>query len=746
MKKFIYFCSCLLFSVSISAQESDTLAAQKKAPVDIFQQLTDSSEAYYAAGNYKQSMDVNIKILNLAFEKDDPYLIHKGYRFLGYDYLALNDTIEARDSFLKSERYAKLSKNDTAKAVTYMDLANLYSFIEDDQRVALEYHDKSIDLLEKIGDTASLAKAHYNLVITAFYDNNYNKGYINLMKAQRYADMENDVVLAMGIYNRYGEYYNHRGKFDMAKEYLQMAIGIGEKHDNPIELESSYATLADVLFKEKNFEEAYIAQEKYIEYKDINLEIVKSAVTNTASKKFQLDEYKREAAAAEIARALQAEIVSNKSRLNNLLIITCLVVFFMFIVLFVAYRKRRELYQALKEKNKEYLAAKEKSEQLANAKSNFFSTVSHELRTPLYGVIGLSTILLEDESLKSHRKDLKSLKFSADYLLALINDVLQINKLDSNNIENDESPINVREFLGSVVSSFEYMRLQNKNKLTINISDEVPQTVTGNAIRLSQILMNLVGNACKFTEQGEITISVSLKDTTDSRLSLHFIVEDNGIGIAKEKQEHIFNEFQQVDSLNYNYQGTGLGLPIVKKLLRLSNSEIHLESDLGKGSKFSFDYHFGISEEVETEKEFSPVNTHLLKGKKILIVEDNRINQIVTKKILEKHDIECGVAENGKEAVRKVKKETYDLVLMDINMPVMNGMDASTAIRKFNKTLPIIALTAVEVEEIRYSIYNAGMNDIIVKPYDATKFIQTILKNCTQPLDSGNELVNSASA
>jgi two-component system, sensor histidine kinase len=167
---------------------------------------------------------------------------------------------------------------------------------------------------------------------------------------------------------------------------------------------------------------------------------------------------------------------------------------------------------------------------------------------------------------------------------------------------------------------------------------------------------------------------------------------------------------------------------------------------LGKGSKFSFDYHFGISEEVEVEKEFSPLNTHLLKGKKILIVEDNRINQIVTKKILEKHDIKCAVAENGKEAVRKVKKETFDLVLMDINMPVMNGMDASTTIRKFNKTLPIIALTAVEVEEIRYSIYNAGMNDIIVKPYDATKFIQTILKNCTQPLDSGNDLVNSASA
>jgi CheY-like chemotaxis protein len=410
----------------------------------------------------------------------------------------------------------------------------------------------------------------------------------------------------------------------------------------------------------------------------------------------------------------------------------------------MAYRKRKELYQALKEKNKEYLAAKDKSEQLARAKSNFFSTVSHELRTPLYGVIGLSTILLEDEKLKSHKKDLKSLKFSADYLLALINDVLQINKLDSNKAENDVSTINIREFVESIVSSFEYMRLQNKNKLHIEIDKGVPVLLSGNAIRLSQVLMNLIGNACKFTEDGDISVQISTLTASDERTTLQFVVKDTGIGIPKEKQDGIFNEFQQVDALHYNYQGTGLGLPIVKKLLGLSNSEISLESDLGQGAKFSFPYDFEIPEQVEQEKKFSPVNTQVLKGKRILIVEDNRINQIVTKKILEKHEIHCELSENGEEAVAKVQKDAFDLVLMDINMPVMNGMDATKMIRKFNKTIPIVALTAVEVEEIRYNIYNAGMNDIIVKPYDVTKFIQIVLKNCTQPISSEVNTIASA--
>ena len=408
----------------------------------------------------------------------------------------------------------------------------------------------------------------------------------------------------------------------------------------------------------------------------------------------------------------------------------------------MAYRKRKELVKELKIKNKEYLKAKEHSEKLSKAKSKFFSTVSHELRTPLYGVIGLSTILLEDESLIKHENDLKSLKFSADYLLALINDVLHINKIDSNGLEDEHTSFNIRDLIKKISSSFEYMRLQNKNRIHIHISEQVPNLILGNSVRLSQVLMNLIGNACKFTEDGDIYIIAETIATTNTNTTIKFYVKDTGIGIPNNKLESIFDEFSQADSIDYKYQGTGLGLPIVKKLLAMSDSEIQVESDPGKGSLFSFSLTFEITEQIEKKKDISLMDTTTLNGKKILIVEDNRINQMVTKKILQKSNTICSIAENGEEAIRMVKESDYDLILMDINMPKKNGMEATKEIRTFNTNIPILALTAVEVEEMRQQIYESGMNDIIVKPYDINKFTQTLLKNLSQSevpkIDKGN--------
>jgi CheY-like chemotaxis protein len=252
--------------------------------------------------------------------------------------------------------------------------------------------------------------------------------------------------------------------------------------------------------------------------------------------------------------------------------------------------------------------------------------------------------------------------------------------------------------------------------------------------------MNLIGNACKFTENGHIYISVETIRKDEDTVRLQFSIKDTGIGIAKERQEEIFDEFSQLDNQNYSYQGTGLGLPIVKKLLKLSNSDIQLESALGKGSRFTFTMPFEIADENIAQEKTFQLDTKLLSGKSILVVEDNRINQIVTRKILEKNEMRCTLAENGEEGVKAMEKEPFDMVLMDINMPVMNGIEATKAIRKFNTTTPIIALTAVEVTEMRKEIYAAGMEDIIVKPYDVRKFTQTLLKNL-----SGSGLGENAS-
>jgi len=247
------------------------------------------------------------------------------------------------------------------------------------------------------------------------------------------------------------------------------------------------------------------------------------------------------------------------------------------------------------------------------------------------------------------------------------------------------------------------MLIQNDNKIHIKISKNIPELIRGDSIHLSQILMNLISNACKFTENGEITIKAETQFTKDSKSSIKFTIKDTGMGIAKDMQDSIFDEFSQVNTHSYNNSGSGLGLPIVKKLLALSNSTIHLESELGKGSIITFALSFEVIKEYVDKPTPIAINSKILIDKKVLIVEDNRINQIVTKKILEKNGIICTIAENGQIAIDKIKENTYDLVLMDINMPVKNGIEASKEIRKFNKTIPIIALTAVEIEEIIFT-------------------------------------------
>lgn len=706
----------------------DYQKSEESVTKELLSRLQDSSDSFYNEGKYHKAQYLNVTILELAFEINDPYLIHKGYRNMGYDYLSLGDTVLAQESFRKSAVHAKISKNDTAKAVNYMDLANIYSIQKDSIPKAFEYHDKSIELFEKIDDSIGLAKAHYNAVLTALEAEDYNRAYIHIIRAKKFIKF-GDNAYESGLNNLIAEYHTIKGNYEVADKYFEKVIKDGEKNNYSLELEDAYYNYSESLYKQGKYKLAYEAKKKYDEYYEENLEKKTSAEGEALSAEFQMEEYRKDVQEAEIKTQLQAQIVENKSKLNTILSVVATCILVLLIGLIFAYLNRKELVNELKVKNKEALKAKEESEKLSKAKSKFFSTVSHELRTPLYGVIGLSTILLEDKSLAKHENDLKSLKFSADYLLALINDVLQINKIDSNSIEDEQNSFDIRELIRKISSSFEYMRLQNKNRIHIHISEDIPKYISGNSVRLSQILMNLLGNACKFTEDGDIYLIAESMNITDSEATIKFYIKDTGIGIPAEKQESIFEEFSQANSINYNYQGTGLGLPIVKKLLALAGSEIYLESESGKGSLFSFTLSFKVIEQVEEKKDTSILDTALLEGKKILIVDDNRINQTVTRKILEKNLISCDIAENGEEAIAMAKKNIYDLILMDINMPLKNGMQATKEIREFNKTVPIVALTAVEVDEMRHKIYDSGMNDIIVKPYDITKFSQTILKN-----------------
>jgi signal transduction histidine kinase/CheY-like chemotaxis protein len=732
MKKYLFFIAFFLFFFSSFAQiatdATRDLEKISKEDKRDFQKLLDSSNTFYNNGEYTKSLKLNIKILNKAFKLKNPYFIHQGYRYLAYDYLYINDTILAMDSFKKSENYAKLAKNDTATALTYMDLANVFA-AKENYKKAYTYYDRSINLFNKIKDTAGLVKAHYNVALTSMDKNEYDKTYIHVLKAKSFIQNETHPSFLINLDNFLGEYYIFKKDYANADRILLKSIESAKKDSLLVETENAYFLYSESLFEQERFKEAYEAFKIYDEYSDVNSGVYSSSETLSLTKKFQYEEYRKDIEAAKINNELQAQIVKNKTYVNFILIIVSAIFLIFLVALYSASIKRKKLVTELKIKNTETLKAKEETEKLSKAKVKFFSTVSHELRTPLYGVIGLSSVLLEDKSLKKHKKDLKFLKFSADYLLALINDVLQINKIDSESLEQESSLFNLRELIETIISSFEYMRIQNDNHISINISDDIPKLIKGNSVHLSQILMNIIGNACKFTENGNVYVNAEVLSTKDNKSNIKFTIKDTGIGIEKDKQESVFDEFSQIDNHNYNSNGSGLGLPIVKKLLALSNSDITLESELGKGAAFSFILNFEIPEKVIQKETPKEIDDSILKGINVLIVEDNRINQIVTQKILEKQNITCSIAENGEIAIKKVQKNDYDLVLMDINMPIKNGIEAAYEIREFNKTIPIIALTAVEIEEMRTNIYMSGMNDIIVKPYDISKFISCIIKN-----------------
>ncbi len=409
---------------------------------------------------------------------------------------------------------------------------------------------------------------------------------------------------------------------------------------------------------------------------------------------------------------------------SSLLLLTALILFYLF------YQSKKKYIQSLNEKNTALLIANEEALQLSKIKTQFFSSISHELRTPLYGVIGLSSILLEDENLKPYQEDLKSLKFSADYLLALINDVLTLNKSETSSMSIENAPFNLRKLLENIQKTFELNLEQKNNKLILEIDDSIPQKFIGDSMKLSQIMMNLIGNAIKFNQNGTIRIKIELLEKLDDdRLRIKFSIIDNGIGIPKEKQESIFEEFSQVEKRNHNYQGTGLGLTIVKKLLALFNSEIKLLSDTGKGSLFYFE--LDLQKDIDANNTLpEPDSSNIAcKDMHILIVDDNKINQKVTQKILERRNFKCSFADDGAEAIAQTQKYKYDLILMDVHMPNIDGIEATRSIRTFNTTTPIVAFTAVEIDEIRNSIFDSGMNDIIVKPYVVSQFFNTIFKN-----------------
>lgn len=358
--------------------------------------------------------------------------------------------------------------------------------------------------------------------------------------------------------------------------------------------------------------------------------------------------------------------------------------------------------------------------QAANlAKSAFLANMSHEIRTPMNGILGLTSLAKDETNSQKRQNLLEKAHQSAQILLGILNDILDFSKIEAGKLRLDPQPFVVRELVRPLVDLFGPMAKKKGLALRLAIQVSAKTVLVSDSLRIRQVLSNLLSNAIKFTEQGEVRLTVLLKQVSGEQAELTFIVEDTGIGLSQAQQTQLFKPFNQADdSITRQYGGTGLGLVISQRLVQALGGEgIRLRTQLSKGSEFSFSLPCDIVESDSTKQvELSEPVSHVHLSGKILLVEDNEINQLVAKTQLEKYGLTVVLAADGLQAVEQAKQQEFSLIFMDIQMPVMDGYQATQAIRLFNTRIPIVALTAAAMIEDKQKALAAGMNDHLAKP------------------------------
>ncbi len=663
------------------------------------------------------------------------------------------------------EDYAERSNNKYLKglAATTKALIDIKNHKIEDAKVNVE---KAIIYLEEVSAQEEYALAYELLGVVNYYEGKEEQAIAAFFKAEYYCELIKDsvnlidicfnlsnlyrrnkkwdkciasalkslkAIEATGIkkknksqlYSFIAESYISKGEYKLAKQNLQQALAVSTNQKNKGKVE---LRLANFYKKNKEKEKAFKYYElsiaSYLEYLN-KMKLSSGSVITLEKEKTNKD-------LVNSRMGLENDLFLEKIKFNKYFLFSSLLVILGLILLIIVQFKRVRLgtrtSTLLREKNLALLQEKNIAEEAVTLKSNFIDTITYELKYPLNVIRTVSYLLKEKKIHGKAVEYIDRLAESSKYLLDFINDVIAINLLkNKKTLKVNINKFKLQNTISDVVNLIDTST--TNNKIRIAISKNIPDYIYGDDIKLTQILMNLLVNANKFTYAGFIDLNIVLVDKTIENTKVLFEIKDTGIGIEKEKTKIIFNDFYQGSiAINRNYGGTGLGLSIVEELLKLYKSEIKVVSELNKGTSFSFVIVF---DNTDLNKEVIE-NTVVDRKNRILLVEDDLLIQELMKKRIVDMGLLCDVANNGLEAVNLSKIKNYDLVLMDIQMPVMDGYEATRQIRIFDKTIPIVALTGISQEKYKKEFKRAGIKTIVHKstgPLGMSKIISNELKS-----------------
>ena len=723
MKQILYLI-LLLFCFHLS------FAVQKPLSKQEIEKLVQEGNQYFREAEFIKSLKTLKTALIQAENTKEYALASMASNRIARNFEEVSEENNALFFFKKALVFAEKANNISLKITVYINLGNLLTLSKKSNfEKGIRYMLLAQELCLQEKDIETAVTVNMNLAWTYFNINKFEKGYPYLVYVNKNFEKFGEKKFFITVKMLNGMYFSFINENEKANE--QFLAGVNHNLDQDAvlreEKQELYLNYSKFLSKRGDFENAYSNLLKHNQISEKLFNEKKLVTANLSGLNLMVESYKNDLHSAEIEKESQSKLLSFSNNVIYVFSGLLFVLALLLIVIFFSNQKNIKINNTLIANNEQLEIAIQKADQANKIKSQFVATITHELRTPLYGVIGITDLIFDEYKQIIDSKPLEALRFSARYLLALINDVLQISKMEAVEMTLENKIFNLRKEVNSVKNALDIIASNKHVSLQIDIDDSIPECIVGDQIRLSQVLMNLLSNALKFTAKGKVLLSMSVNKMVDKHVFINFIVKDTGIGISEENQKTIFDKFTQINEDQGNYQGTGLGLSIVKKIIDLFGSEIYLESQMGVGSTFSFTIGFDIAQGIQAD--LLPISYLFLQGMKVLVVEDNKINQLVSKKIIEQKGMCCQIVSSGQEAIFLLKNESFDIILMDINMTIMNGFETTIALRNLKIDTPVIALTAYSKAQIELDAIAAGINAVIEKPFEPQQLFELIAKH-----------------